>query len=231
MSQAFFNQFPSSHRDALAGALPGSSISTDHMGRTTIILPRTFEPCPVFSDRSPTNIVAPSSPFSHVYIASYREPHKKILDKRTVLISIDGACSGNGTPSARAAVGVYFGPSSPHNVSRSISGVQTSQRAEILAAIRALRKAKTLLQDDTSVGAIVLLCDSQYVVGAMTEWIFGWKENGWKNANKKPVENKVDFEELDALIEELEEDGLDVKFWLVGREDNVHADQLAKAAC
>ncbi|KAF8206054.1 ribonuclease H-like domain-containing protein, partial [Mycena galopus ATCC 62051] len=147
-----------------------------------------------------------------------------------VLISVDGACSGNGTPSARAGVGIFFGPNSPHNVSESISGAQTSQRAEILAANKALRKASALLQADTSVGCIVLLCDSQYVVGAMTEWIFGWKNNGWKNANGGPVENKADFEQVDNIIEALEEDGLDVKFWLVGREHNGHSDQLAKAA-
>jgi ribonuclease HI len=116
-------------------------------------------------------------------------------------------------------------------VSEAISGTQTSQRAEILAAIKALRKPSTLFADVPSIGCIVLLCDSQYVVGAMTEWIFAWKENGWKNANGGGVENKADFEELDTVIEALEEDGLDVKFWLVGREHNEDADRLAKAAC
>ncbi|KAJ7763091.1 ribonuclease H-like domain-containing protein [Mycena olivaceomarginata] len=216
MSEAFLSQFPSVHRAAVAGTLPGSSVTTDHLG--TRIVP-------------PTNIVAPSSPFSNIYFSTFREPQKKILDTRTVLISVDGACSGNGTPSARAGVGIFFGPNSSHNVSEAISGTQTSQRAEILAAIKALRKASTLFADVPSVGCIVLLCDSQYVVGAMTEWIFAWKENGWKNANGGRVENKADFEELDTVIEALEEDGLDVKFWLVGREHNEDADRLAKAAC
>ncbi|KAJ6483582.1 ribonuclease H-like domain-containing protein [Mycena vitilis] len=214
----------------MASALPGSSVSTDQFG-TTVTLPRTFEPSRVLSDRSPANIVAPSSPFSNIYFSAYREPQKKILDTRTVLISVDGACSGNGTPSARAGVGIFFGPESPHKVSEPISGLQTSQRAEVLAATNALRKAATLLEDVTSVGCIVLLCDSQYVVGAMTEWIFAWKDNGWKNANGGRVENKADFQELDTIIEQLEEDGLDVKFWLVAREHNAEADRLAKAAC
>jgi len=230
MSEAFFSQFPAAHRAAMAGALPGSSVSTDHLG-TTVTLPRTFQPCPVLSDRTPSNIVSPSSPFSNIYFSTFREPQKKILDTRTVLISVDGACSGNGTPSARAGVGIFFGPNSPHNVSESISGSQTSQRAELLGAIKALHKAATLLENVTSVDCIVLLSDSKYVVGAMTEWIFAWKENGWKNANGGRVENKAEFEELDAVIERLEEDGLDIKFWLVGREHNVHADQLAKASC
>ncbi|KAJ7286775.1 ribonuclease H-like domain-containing protein [Mycena rebaudengoi] len=203
----------------MALALPGSSVSTDQFG-TTVTLPRTFKPSSLLSDRTPANLISPSSPFSHIFFSAMREPQKKILDARTVIICVDGACAGNGTPAARAGVGIYFGPGSPHNASQRITdgGAQTSQRAEILAATTALRKA------------IVLLTDSQYVVGAMTEWVFGWKDNAWKNTKGKTVENK-EFQELDALIEQLEEDGLDVKFWLVGREHNEKADELAKAAC
>ncbi|KAJ6619995.1 ribonuclease H-like domain-containing protein [Mycena sp. CBHHK59/15] len=230
MSEAFFSKFPAAHRAAMANALPGSTVTTDHLG-TTVTGPRTFEPSPALSDRSPANIVSPSSPFSNIFFSTMREPEKKLVDTRTVLISVDGACAGNGTPSARAGVGIFFGPNSPHNVSEAISGPQTNQRAEILAATKALRKASNLLEDVISVSKIVLLCDSKYVVGAMTEWVFAWKENGWKNAKGGQVENKADFQELDAAIEKLEEDGLDVKFWLVGRENNAQADQLAKAAC
>jgi ribonuclease HI len=115
---------------------------------------------------------------------------------------------------------------------RITDGAQTSQRAEILAASTALRKASVLFAENISVGTIVLLSDSQYVVGAMTEWVFRWKENGWKNAAGKAVENKREFQELDELIEQVEEDhGLAVRFWLVRREDNARADELAKAAC
>ncbi|KAJ7474862.1 ribonuclease H-like domain-containing protein [Mycena latifolia] len=230
MSEAFMSQFSAAHRAAHANALPGSTISTDHLG-TTVTGPRTFVPSPILSDRSPANIVAPSSPFSNIFFSAMREPQKKILDTRTVLISIDGACAGNGTPSARAGVGIFFGPNSPHNVSEAISGTQTNQRAEILAATKALRKASTLLKDVFTVSKIVLMTDSKYVIGAMTEWVFAWKDNGWKNTNGGPVENKADFKELDTLIEDLAEDGLAVEFWFVGREHNAQADQLAKAAC
>ncbi len=62
----------------------------------------------------------------------------------------------------------------------------------------------------------------------MTEWVFAWKENGWRNANGGAVENKADFQALGQLIEMLEEDGLHVKFWKVGRESNIHADALRR---
>ncbi|KAJ7929613.1 ribonuclease H-like domain-containing protein, partial [Mycena leptocephala] len=119
-------------------------------------------------------------------------------------ISVDGACSGNGTPSARAGVGIFFGPNSPHNVSESISGPQTSQRAEIYPRPKLCKGLNSAGGRDQR-GCIVLLCDSKYVVGAMTEWIFAWKDNGWKNANGGRVENKADFQELDTVIERLEE--------------------------
>ena len=33
---------------------------------------------------------------------------------------------------------------------------------------------------------IALYTDSQYVKNGITSWIFNWKKNGWKTANKKP---------------------------------------------
>jgi ribonuclease HI len=54
-------------------------------------------------------------------------------------IYIDGACLDNGTPNAHAGVGVFFGPNDERNVSERLTGSnQTSCRAEIQAAIRAL---------------------------------------------------------------------------------------------
>jgi ribonuclease HI len=54
-------------------------------------------------------------------------------------IYVDGACIDNGTPNAHAGVGVFFGPNDERNVAERLSGPnQTSCRAEIQAAIRAL---------------------------------------------------------------------------------------------
>ena len=37
----------------------------------------------------------------------------------------------------------------------------------------------------------------------ITEWIFGWQKNNWRNAAKKPVLNKELWEELYTLTQEL----------------------------
>ncbi|KAM7182545.1 ribonuclease H-like protein [Rhypophila sp. PSN 637] len=56
-----------------------------------------------------------------------------------ITIYIDGACRGNGTPSARASFGVYFGPSSRYNHYGTLWGdEQSSIRAELEALERAL---------------------------------------------------------------------------------------------
>ena len=78
---------------------------------------------------------------------------------------------------------------------KNISGSEkntTNNRMELLAAIMALKKIKTNSE-------IKIYTDSIYVKNGITEWIVKWKENGWKNANKKPVKNKDLWVKLDRL--------------------------------
>jgi ribonuclease HI len=68
--------------------------------------------------------------------------------------------------------------------------------------------------------------DSQYVLKGISEWIHGWKRNGWKTADKKPVKNADLWQILDALAA-----GHDVKWvWVkghAGHPENERADGLA----
>ncbi|KAH8731098.1 hypothetical protein GQ44DRAFT_699359 [Phaeosphaeriaceae sp. PMI808] len=56
-------------------------------------------------------------------------------DVSSLVVLINGACRGNGTPSAQASYGVYFGPNSPRNTHGLLPKAltQTSTRAEIEA--------------------------------------------------------------------------------------------------
>ncbi|XP_006463390.1 hypothetical protein AGABI2DRAFT_144709 [Agaricus bisporus var. bisporus H97] len=151
-----------------------------------------------------------------------------------IAVFVDGACRGNGYLGARAGMGVYFGPRSRHNISQRLDddGPQTSQRAEINAAILALDRVKSLLdQDRLETDLVVIASDSEYLVTGISKWIYKWYDNGWTNAKGGDVSNREDFEELDELVDELEDDyGVFVKFWKVDREDNEEADELAKDA-
>ena len=58
----------------------------------------------------------------------------------------------------------------------------TNNRMELMAAIAALEALKEPCE-------VELHTDSKYVMNGITEWIHGWKRNGWKTADKKPVKN------------------------------------------
>jgi ribonuclease HI len=104
-----------------------------------------------------------------------------------VAIWTDGACSGNPGPGGWGAV-LTFGENE-----RELFGGEsqtTNNRMELMAAIMAL---ETL----TRPCAVDLHTDSQYVRGGVTSWMHGWKRNGWKTADKKPVKNEELWKRLD----------------------------------
>ena len=45
-----------------------------------------------------------------------------------------------------------------------------------------------------------LTTDSQYVRQGITQWIHGWKRNGWKTSQRKPVKNQALWQRLDAAV-------------------------------
>ena len=49
----------------------------------------------------------------------------------------DGSCSNNGSESAQAGMGIYFGPDDLRNVSKRVVGKQSNNTAELGAIIEA----------------------------------------------------------------------------------------------
>ena len=66
-----------------------------------------------------------------------------------------------------------------------------------------------------------------YVKDGITKWIHGWKKNGWKTADKKPVKNAELWQRLDAALEPHEVSWHWVKGH-AGHDDNERADELAR---
>ena len=96
----------------------------------------------------------------------------------------------------------------------------TNNRMELTAAIEALNVLKEPCEVD-------LYTDSQYVKGGMTEWIFGWKKNGWKTSAKKPVKNAELWQALDQAVSRHKINWHWVKGH-AGHEENERADELAR---
>ena len=61
----------------------------------------------------------------------------------------------------------------------------------------------------------------------ITKWIHGWKRNGWRTADKKPVKNAELWQELDALVKLHDIDWHWVKGHS-GHAENDRADELAR---
>ncbi|MBO1087161.1 ribonuclease H family protein [Enterococcus mundtii] len=75
---------------------------------------------------------------------------------------------------------------------------ETNNQMELRAVIVALKIA--LKQNDTEIVSIVM--DSAYVRNGLLEWVDGWKRNDWLTSQKKPVKNKLLWQQLDRLYKE-----------------------------
>ena len=114
-------------------------------------------------------------------------------------VYIDGSCIRNGATSAQAGYGLYWGEQHPWYCSYSIQdGTATNNKAELTAAIKALQIAR-----DQNLEQLTIYSDSNYVIQGVTEWIFKWKENGWKTAGGEDVKNKDLWMELARLTQEI----------------------------
>ena len=69
--------------------------------------------------------------------------------------------------------------------------------------------------------------DSMYLRDGITKWVHGWKRNGWRTADKKPVKNVELWQRLLLAVERHEIDWRWVKGH-AGHDENERADELAR---
>ena len=136
-----------------------------------------------------------------------------------VTIHTDGACSGNPGPGGWGVILQWDGHT------RELKGGEahtTNNRMELMAAIMALETLKRPCEVD-------LHTDSEYLRQGITDWINGWKRNGWRTAARKPVKNTDLWQRLDAAV------GRHTVHWHwvrghSGHDLNERADELAREA-
>ena len=138
-----------------------------------------------------------------------RKPH--------VVIYTDGACSGNPGPGGWGAILM----SGPHR--KELSGGEantTNNRMELYAAIASLEALK-------KPSSVELHTDSSYLRNGITQWIHGWKRNGWRTADRKPVKNAELWQRLEEISQRH-----DISWhWVkghAGHPENERADELAR---
>jgi ribonuclease HI len=138
---------------------------------------------------------------------------------KPVVIYTDGACSGNPGPGGWGAI-LTWG-----DKCKELSGGEattTNNRMELMAAISALEAL-------TRPSRVELHTDSVYLKDGITKWIHGWKKNGWRTADKKPVKNAELWQRLDEAQRVHDIDWRWVKGH-AGHAENERADELARLA-
>lgn len=149
--------------------------------------------------------------------------------KDKIVVYTDGAAKGNPGRAGWAAVILSEQNSGGQGRVYEIGGRvdhATNNQMELTAPIEALKYLNKILARGVLAGNIEIVSDSKYVILGITEWIFNWRKNNWRNAAKKPVLNKELWEELYNLTQELKPKWIYVK----GHNEDKYNDRADKIA-
>jgi ribonuclease HI len=139
---------------------------------------------------------------------------------KSVILSTDGSCLGNPGPGGWAAL-LRF-----RDVEKLFVGSErltTNNRMELQAVVSGLTALKEPCR-------VLISTDSQYVINAFEKgWLAGWKANGWKTSQKKPVKNQDLWEILDKALSRHKVTWEWVKGH-AGHADNERVDEAARQA-
>ncbi|MCM2338868.1 MAG: ribonuclease HI [Burkholderiales bacterium] len=116
------------------------------------------------------------------------------MGKNKIIIYTDGAARGNPGKAGWATIIMF------DNKIKELGGFSahaTNNQMELMAPIEALKYISA--RQDLAEKEIEIFADSKYVIHGITEWIFNWQKNNWRNAAKKPVLNKELWVELYEL--------------------------------
>jgi len=151
----------------------------------------------------------------------------------------DGGCRGNGTmenPKSGIGIVLLLPNQTPIKYFEKLEFCpNTNNKAEIFALIQGLN----LLYENYKVTKgfaqpqLKIYSDSAYAINGITDWINGWRANGWVNSKKEPVKNKELWEQLDQLVN-ITKEYFDIEFIKVkghaGNYWNEECDRLANYA-
>lgn len=78
----------------------------------------------------------------------------------------------------------------------------TSNKMELMGVIAGLEYGLAFAREQDA-EEIRLYTDSKYVQQGITQWIHGWKKNGWKTSTKDDVKNRYEWEWLDDITSQI----------------------------
>jgi ribonuclease HI len=140
----------------------------------------------------------------------------------------DGSCADNGSKTARAGIGIYFGDGDTRNVSKQVEGKQSNNTAEL----GALRHLYDIIKEDVEKGKqIGIVSDSIYAIRCVSSYGQACEAGGWK----KTIPNQELVKETYELYKDIKQ----IKFFHVKAHTdetdkhsigNANADKLANQA-
>jgi ribonuclease HI len=145
------------------------------------------------------------------------------LDLNGTLVFTDGAAKGNPGPGGWGAIVVTadrmvieLGGGAPHT---------TNNKMELSGAIAALEQVADRRQ------RITVYTDSTYLIQGITQWVWGWRQKGWRTASGGEVLNRDLWERLFELASARGPKAIDWR-WVrghVGTAGNERCDEIAVA--
>ncbi|KAF9878571.1 RNase h domain protein [Colletotrichum karsti] len=155
------------------------------------------------------------------------EEEEEILEPGLLRIFTDGSSLSNGRHDAVAGVGVFFGKNDPRNISERLEGpLQTNQRAELTAVLRALESIPAKV-------SVQILTDSKYSINCAETWCKAWEKKGWKTSEGTDVKNKDLIQAIrKKMVQRDDAKAKTVFTWVKGHantQGNIEADRLANA--
>lgn len=159
-------------------------------------------------------------------------------EKYKATVYTDGACIGQGSSTDTnsvwyGGVGVWFGEGDPRNISEPLAAtadrMSTNNRAELTAVLRVFQ---WMLESRTS--PVLIFTDSTYAQKVATDWLYKWRDAGWRKKDGQTPANIDLLMELSVALQECASRRLYYTIrWVKGHADcvgNVAADKLATTA-
>ena len=136
---------------------------------------------------------------------------------KKVQIFTDGSSLGNPGPGGWCALLRY---NKHEKILKGGKAKTTNNEMEIKAVLEGLKALKEPCEVD-------LYSDSQYVVKAISEWIYNWQKNNWRNASKKEIAHREMWEEIYNLLQKHKVNPIWIKAH-AGHTENELCDKIAK---
>lgn len=152
--------------------------------------------------------------------------------KKDIIIFGDGACSGNPGPGGYGAI-ILFPDHQVQELAES-EPQTTNNRMEISAILKSIHFIMGSKHFETA-DCVQIFTDSVYLIRGATQWMFGWKKRGWKNAAGEPIANPDLWMQMDKTLYQAKVQNPALKWeWNfvkghAGIDGNERCDQLAVA--